>query len=62
MNDNGVGFPEEPGQNKGMGINSMNYRARMIGATLAVRRDPNGGTAVVLSVPRDFHARMRNDL
>jgi PAS domain S-box-containing protein len=61
VNDNGLGFPEQLRQNKGMGISSMNYRACMIGATLTVRRNPNGGTAVVLSLPRDFHARMRND-
>jgi two-component system CheB/CheR fusion protein len=61
VNDNGLGFPKQLGQNKGMGISSMNYRACMIGATLAVRRDPNGGTSVVLSLPRDLQARMRND-
>jgi len=62
VTDNGLGFPEQLRGNNGMGINTMNYRASMIGATLAVRRDPTGGTAVVLSLPRDFHARMRNDL
>ncbi|MGD1019651.1 MAG: PAS domain S-box protein [Verrucomicrobiia bacterium] len=61
VNDNGLGFPEELGQNKGMGINSMSYRACMIGATLTVRRNPSGGTAVVLSLPRDVRARMRSD-
>jgi len=62
VNDNGLGFPEQLRQNKGMGINTMNYRARMIGASLDVRREPTGGTAVVLSLPRDFPARMRSDL
>jgi signal transduction histidine kinase len=62
VNDNGLGFPEQLGQNTGMGISTMNYRASVIGATLAVRRGPNGGTSVVLSLPRDLHARARNDL
>jgi signal transduction histidine kinase len=61
VNDNGLGLPEQPKQNKGMGISTMNYRASIIGATLTVRRAPNGGTAVVLSLPRDFHARVRNN-
>ncbi|MGD0057782.1 MAG: PAS domain S-box protein [Verrucomicrobiia bacterium] len=61
VNDNGLGFPEQHRQNKGMGISSMNYRACMIGAALTVRRNPNGGTAVILSFPWDFHARIRND-
>jgi two-component system CheB/CheR fusion protein len=61
VNDNGLGFPEQHRQNKGMGISSMNYRACMIGAALTVGRNPNGGTAVILSFPWDFHARIRND-
>jgi PAS domain S-box-containing protein len=61
VNDNGLGFPEQLRQNKGMGISSMNYRACLIGATLTVRRNPNGGTIVALTFPRDFHARIRND-
>jgi signal transduction histidine kinase len=62
VNDNGLGFPEQIGQKKGMGISTMNYRASIIGATLTVRRGPSGGTAVVLSLPKDFHVRVRNDL
>lgn len=62
VTDNGLGFSEQPGQDKGMGISIMNYRACMIGATFAVRRAPGGGTAVVLSIPRDMEARMRHDL
>jgi PAS domain S-box-containing protein len=62
VSNNGLAFPEQPRQNKGMGINTMNYRAGVIGATLVVRRDPSGGTAVVLSLPGNFHARIiRND-
>jgi signal transduction histidine kinase len=61
VNDNGLGLPEQPKQNKGMGISTMNYRASIIGATLTVRRAPNGGTAVVLTLPKRFYMRVRND-
>lgn len=61
VSDNGCGLPEQLRQNKGIGINSMNYRACMIGAMFTVRRDPKGGTTVVLSLPRDVHSRIRND-
>jgi two-component system, LuxR family, sensor kinase FixL len=61
VNDNGRGFSEQAGPNKGMGISIMKYRARMIGATLALRPDSNGGTAVILSLPRDLQARIRSE-
>jgi signal transduction histidine kinase len=61
VNDNGLGFPEQIGQHTGMGIGTMNYRASVIGAALTVHRGSNGGTSVVLSLPRDIHARARNE-
>jgi signal transduction histidine kinase len=61
VSDNGLGVAEQLRHEKSMGISTMSYRACVIGATFAVRPDPNGGTAVVLTVPRDFHARIRND-
>jgi signal transduction histidine kinase len=60
VTDNGLGFPKQIRQNKGMGISTMNYRASVIGAALAVLRGSNGGTSVVLSFPRDVHAQASN--
>ena len=39
----------------------MSYRASVIGAALTVQRGSNGGTSVVLSLPKDIHARARNE-
>jgi PAS domain S-box-containing protein len=49
--DDGKGFPEVVPSDAGMGLHIMNYRARMIGATLRVQRDGGGGTLVICSYP-----------
>ena len=36
--------------NKGMGLRIMSYRAGMIGGSLAIQREPGGGTAVLCTV------------
>jgi nitrate/nitrite-specific signal transduction histidine kinase len=36
---------------RGLGLNIMEHRARMIGASLALRRRRGGGTEVVCEVP-----------
>lgn len=50
IRDNGVGIPEDAALRKGLGLNTMSYRARMIGASFDVRRDPSGGTVVSCSL------------
>ncbi len=45
VSDNGVGFPEKPNR-KGMGLNIMEYRASLIGASLAVASQRRGGAVV----------------
>jgi nitrate/nitrite-specific signal transduction histidine kinase len=35
-----------------MGLRVMNYRARMIGATIQVRRPKGGGITVTCSLPK----------
>ena len=47
IRDNGIGLPEDPGIGGGMGLRIMNYRAKMIGGTLEVKRGAEGGTAVI---------------
>jgi signal transduction histidine kinase len=46
--DNGVGIREDPrsGATHGLGLQIMNYRARMIGGELRVERGPESGTVV----------------
>lgn len=46
IRDDGRGIAEVPENNKGMGLNIMNYRAGMIRASLDVSPDINGGTVV----------------
>ncbi len=49
--DDGRGLPPHPAPGAGLGLRSMDYRARLIGATLEVIRRAAGGTAVVVTLP-----------
>jgi signal transduction histidine kinase len=49
IKDDGIGFPESVDRSQGMGLHIMNYRARMIGASLDIRRSAGGGTIVICS-------------
>jgi len=52
VQDDGVGFSPPAGGQTGMGIRIMQYRARVIGATLNLRSQPGSGTCVTcLFVP-----------
>lgn len=51
IKDDGVGFPSELPEDRGMGVQIMNYRARVIGGTLEIWRDPAGGTVVTCTLP-----------
>jgi PAS domain S-box-containing protein len=50
VRDNGLGIPVKARNHKGMGLRIMQYRAGVIGGSLLVQRDPNGGTTVVCTV------------
>jgi PAS domain S-box-containing protein len=50
IEDNGVGI-SQPLPEGGMGLHTMNYRARLIGGTLTIGRGQPGGTVVTCSVP-----------
>jgi PAS domain S-box-containing protein len=45
VRDDGRGFDRVPG-NRGLGMRTMNYRARMIGGSLSVQSSPGNGTVV----------------
>jgi len=49
VKDDGVGFPEGLASSAGMGLHIMNYRARMIRASLDIRPGAGGGTIVLCS-------------
>jgi PAS domain S-box-containing protein len=49
IKDDGIGFSENLGASTGMGLHIMNYRAKMIGALLDIRRGVGGGTIVICS-------------
>jgi PAS domain S-box-containing protein len=49
VKDDGVGFPITADTSLGMGLHIMNYRAKMIGASLDIRRGVGGGTIVICS-------------
>ena len=46
VKDDGVGFSPVPETKKGMGLNIIKCRARMIGASLSISKGPEGGTIV----------------
>ncbi|MBA7704467.1 hypothetical protein ES703_113277 [subsurface metagenome] len=46
VRDNGVGLPEQFEKLKGVGVNSMKYRANVIGASLSIASKGTNGTVV----------------
>ncbi len=51
VRDDGLGFSQNAGTTKGMGLRIMQYRAGMIGATLLFQRQSRGGTVVLCFLP-----------
>ncbi len=50
IRDDGVGFPDTLPEKIGMGLQTMRYRAALIGATLSILKIPAGGTRVDCSL------------
>jgi two-component system, LuxR family, sensor kinase FixL len=50
IKDDGAGFRKASPKHPGMGLRVMQYRAGMIGGTLSIQQDLNGGTSVVCSL------------
>ncbi len=57
VKDNGVGFTNTVKYGSGIGINIMNYRASMIGASLSIGDGPDGGTLLTCSFMNDSNAK-----
>jgi PAS domain S-box-containing protein len=52
VSDNGAGFsPEKTPLSNGMGLRIMKFRAGMIGGTLTIERNPQGGMIVMCTAP-----------
>ncbi len=51
VKDDGVGFHAPPANSPGMGLHIMKYRAGIVGGTLQVHRDADGGTVVTCLFP-----------
>jgi PAS domain S-box-containing protein len=50
VKDDGIGIPNKLQKHNGMGLRVMQYRAAMVGGSLVVQREPDGGTSVVCSL------------
>ncbi len=62
ISDNGVGFPiEKMSQSTGMGLRTMKFRAGMIGGTLTVERNAQGGILVMCTAPNPATAVAQPD-
>ncbi|MGD0541644.1 MAG: PAS domain S-box protein [Tepidisphaeraceae bacterium] len=61
VRDNGVGIPDTLPEKKGMGLQTMRYRAALIGATLSILKVRSGGTRVDCSVKQSDSAAENND-
>ena len=51
IRDDGIGIPEPLPEGVGMGLQTLRYRASLIGAKLEIQRINNGGTQVCCTVP-----------
>lgn len=60
VRDDGAGLAPGATVGNGMGLRIMHYRATVMGGSLAVQREPAGGTAVVCSIPQPGAAARKN--
>lgn len=51
IQDDGGGFPEKPSGQPGVGLSIMNYRAVMVGGSLKLQANPDGGISVNCKFP-----------
>ena len=56
VQDDGRGFDPDDVDGPGMGVHIMNYRARIIGATLEISSTPGEGTTVTCTLPRGIQS------
>jgi signal transduction histidine kinase len=61
VSDDGVGFFLPAGEKKGMGLNTMSYRARMIGGELEIQPNTPSGTTVICSFVQDPNRQFKHE-
>ena len=61
VSDDGIGFGSTRSERRGMGLNIMRYRARMIGGTLEIQSNSPSGTVVVCTIERGPNAELNSD-
>ena len=61
VSDDGIGFDPARSARRGMGLNIMRYRARMIGGTLEIQSNSPSGTVVVCTIERAPNARLNSN-
>ena len=50
--DNGSGIPRTGNGSRGLGLNIMGYRARLVGGNLGIGQAPGGGTLITCTFPQ----------
>lgn len=50
IEDDGMGFPEDWEEHKGLGVRIMQFRARLIGANLEISTSRLGGAAIIITL------------
>ena len=51
ITDDGRGLNGSPAPTKSMGLGTIRYRARLLGATCEIKNQPTGGTVVRCTLP-----------
>jgi signal transduction histidine kinase len=59
--DNGCGISRTGNGSRGLGLNIMSYRARLVGGNLAIAQAPGGGTLISCTFPRQTWNRQQHD-
>ena len=55
VKDYGVGFPKKLTGKRGLGLHIMHYRTNLIGGSLVIEKNPEGGTTVTCSIQANGH-------
>jgi signal transduction histidine kinase len=61
VSDDGAGFFLPAGEKKGMGLNTMRYRARIIGGELEIRPNTPSGATVICSFLLDSNRQLNHE-
>jgi two-component system sensor kinase FixL len=60
ISDNGGGISNTSNGSRGLGLNIMSYRARLVGGNLAIEHAPGGGTLITCTFPQQRHSQQHD--